>query len=146
MSNQLLSVSNWEWKPRARSYKLCMPALLRCFVLKQLAPYLVGHSIDGQSGGRPSWHDAVHPQRLGLQAVRGWCLQEQETVWETSVDRKCSWLLIWVQYPGNTTHVNATKHYYFINNVLGFFLQWQAKKSVVKLPRILVSDWTNNAS
>lgn len=39
------------------------------------ASYLVGHGVDGQSGGSPSRHDAVHPQRLRLQAVGGGCLQ-----------------------------------------------------------------------
>lgn len=37
--------------------------------------YLVGHSVDGQGGGGPSRHDAVHPQRLRLQAVGGGRLQ-----------------------------------------------------------------------
>lgn len=39
------------------------------------ASYLVGHSVDGQSGGSPSRHDAVHSQRLRLQAVGGGGLQ-----------------------------------------------------------------------
>lgn len=57
MPNQPLSVSNWGWKPRVRSHKLWMPALLRCFVLKQLmnswCPTLLVTALMARVGDAP---------------------------------------------------------------------------------------------
>lgn len=45
---------------------------------ERLSGHLVGHSVDGQSGRHASWHDAVHPQRLRLQAVRSRRLKAED--------------------------------------------------------------------
>lgn len=55
----------------------CGTAKTKPFINAKLMSYLVGYSIDSQSGGCPSWHDAIHSQRLWLQAVRSWCLQRE---------------------------------------------------------------------